>query len=221
MAEKQCWSSGVVVALLLALAGAVEGAGSVTGVADANVFPGMVTLESRLIGTMSSRPPGPRALRSRSLATASVWCVAKSNLSDAMLQGALDWVCGPLPSQGQVNCFAVQSGNNCFLPDSVQWHASWAFNVYFQTHNATNDACDFQGTATQVYVDPSTATCVFTGSTQEVNATISNGTMTPPPPGYTILPGRSAASAGYEPELLSHLLAAAAAVVLLMAQLLT
>lgn len=139
--------------LLFLHTGVVGGTRSVKVVADVNVVP-MVTLEPKPMGT-SIILPGHRVVPIRRLTTASVWCVAKPNLSDAMLQGALDWVCGPLPSQGQVNCFAVQGGNNCFLPDTVQSHASWAFNVYFQTHNATNDACDFQGTATQVYVDPS------------------------------------------------------------------
>jgi len=132
----------------------VGGASGVSDVADAGVP--MLTLDQKLTHRSGSGEHGEhREHRERRLATATVWCVAKSNLTDAMLQGALDWTCGPLPSQGQVNCFPVQDGQNCFQPDSVQSHASWAFNVYFQNHNATNDACDFQGTATQVYTDPS------------------------------------------------------------------
>lgn len=106
-----------------------------------------LTLERRM---HSSRP------RERKLATGTVWCVAKANLSDAALQGALDWVCGPLPDQGQVNCGPLQSGGSCFGPNTVPAHASWAFNAYFQSRNATDSACNFQGTATQVTVDPST-----------------------------------------------------------------
>lgn len=128
---------------------------------DASVA--MLTLDGAAMGQGKSRkdeadPSRCREVQGggrRQLATAMVWCVAKANLSDAMLQGALDWVCGPLPSQGQVNCGPVQSGQSCFLPDTLFNHASWAFNVYFQNHNASNEACDFQGTADQVYTDPS------------------------------------------------------------------
>ncbi|XP_024359620.1 PLASMODESMATA CALLOSE-BINDING PROTEIN 5 [Physcomitrium patens] len=157
----------------------------------------MITLDQKLYE--SGRPRG------RKLATAMVWCIAKSNVSSTDLQGALDWVCGPLPTQGQVNCGLINDGGSCYQPNDVQSHASWAFNVYFSTHNATNDACDFQGTAQQVTVDPSTATCVYTGTMKEVNGTIGgNGTIIPSPPGF-----QNTASIGYEPHFLFRMSTAA------------
>lgn len=83
------------------------------------------------------------------------WCIAKPNLANSVYQGALDWVCGPLSGQGQVNCGPINSGQTCFLPDTYQSHASWAFNVYYQTHGQTAQSCDFQGAAVVTTTDPS------------------------------------------------------------------
>lgn len=85
------------------------------------------------------------------------WCIAKANLADSDYQGALDWVCGQLTGQGQVNCSPIQSGQSCYLPDTYQSHASWAMNAYYQAQGQSNQACDFQGTATLTTTDPSTS----------------------------------------------------------------
>lgn len=87
------------------------------------------------------------------------WCIAKPNLQDANYQGALDWACGPLSGQGQVNCGPIQPGQSCYLPNTYQSHASWAFNAYYQTHGQTAQACDFQGTAVISTTDPSELLC--------------------------------------------------------------
>ncbi|KAG0563267.1 hypothetical protein KC19_8G017400 [Ceratodon purpureus] len=184
MANQSCTGVVALFAIIFAL-GAV-GASSVNDL-DVEDVP-MMTLEQKMY---NSRP------RERKLATATVWCVAKSNLSDGALQGALDWVCGPLPDQGQVNCGPLQSGGACYDPNNVPSHTSWAFNAYFQSHNASDSACDFQGTGIQVTVDPSTSTCSFPGSIKEVNGTIANGTITPSPPGQFT---PNAAAAGFEPQ---------------------
>lgn len=108
--------------------------------------------------------------RGRRLATQQ-WCIAKPNLENANYQGALDWVCGPLSGQGQVNCGPLQASQSCFLPNTYQAHASWAFNAYYQTHGQTSQACDFQGTATITTTDPSmTPRSISTQSPLSVNA---------------------------------------------------
>ncbi|KAG0556163.1 hypothetical protein M758_11G029500 [Ceratodon purpureus] len=125
---------------------------------------------------ISTQDPGYTHLRrpqGRRLATQQ-WCVAKPNLGSAYYQGALDWVCGPLSGQGQVNCGPITSGQSCFLPDTYQSHASWAFNVYYQTHGQTAQACDFQGTAMITTTDPSTSTCPYSVSNNV--SSNSNGT---------------------------------------------
>jgi hypothetical protein len=93
--------------------------------------------------------------RERKLATTLVWCIARSNVSDVDLQNALDWVCGPLPGQGQVNCGPISSGGACFDPDTTPHHSSYAFNEYFQQSNASLSACDFSGNAVITNIDPS------------------------------------------------------------------
>lgn len=108
----------------------------------------MITLNETTLHTL--RP------RERKLATVTVWCISVPNTSDANLQSSLDWVCGPLANQGQVNCGPINSGGACFDPDTVAHHCDWAFNAYFLRMNATAEACDFGGTAQQTTTDPST-----------------------------------------------------------------
>lgn len=115
-------------------------AGAVVGETE---VPGMITISAE------SRP------RERKLATATVWCVSIANVSDDTLQSSLDWACGPLANQGQVNCGPIQVGGVCYEPNTVAHHCDWAFNAYFQKMNATDDACVFAGTAQKVYTDPS------------------------------------------------------------------
>lgn len=87
--------------------------------------------------------------------TTEVWCIAMSNVSDVNLQSALDWACGPLQGQGQVNCGPINSGGACFDPDTTFHHASYAFNAFFQLSNGTVSACNFSGNAILTYTDPS------------------------------------------------------------------
>jgi hypothetical protein len=85
------------------------------------------------------------------------WCVAKSGQAQLTLQIALDWACGSLQGQGQVDCSAIESTGVCYLPNDLQYHCSWAFNQYFQAHSTGTDACDFGGTATITTSNPSKA----------------------------------------------------------------
>lgn len=164
------WTLFLVAPLLL---GAVVG--------ETEEVPGMITI------SVESRP------RERKLATATVWCVSIANVSDATLQSSLDWACGPLPDQGQVNCGPIQVGGVCYEPDTLAHHCDWAFNAYFQKMNATDDACVFSGTAQKVYTDPSSGTCIFQGS----NITTNSTTGTPPPSGS---PGAPAGSPIFSPN---------------------
>lgn len=93
--------------------------------------------------------------RERRLDSTLLWCISKSNVSQAALQSSLDWVCGTNPNQGQVNCGPVNVGGACYDPNTLSHHCDWAFNSYFQRMNATSSACDFQGAAQEVTTDPS------------------------------------------------------------------
>ncbi|KAE8665053.1 Glucan endo-1,3-beta-glucosidase 4 [Hibiscus syriacus] len=92
----------------------------------------------------------------------SVFCVEKDDASEDKLQDGLNWACG----QGKTNCSVIQSGQPCYLPNSIKNHASYAYNDYYQkTHSVgVGGTCDFDGTATVTTDDPSYRSCMFTGS---------------------------------------------------------
>ncbi|KMZ64156.1 CBM43-containing protein [Zostera marina] len=77
------------------------------------------------------------------------WCAAKEGVADASLQIALDYACGI----GGVDCSAIQETGACYNPNTLQDHASYAFNVYYQ-NKPSLASCDFGGTAVIVYTNP-------------------------------------------------------------------
>ncbi len=87
--------------------------------------------------------------------TSETWCVAKPGLGNVAYQGALDWVCSPLQDQGNVDCKLIQANQTCFLPNTYQSHASWAFNQYYQSHGAADSTCNFSGIAMTTSSNPS------------------------------------------------------------------
>ena len=78
------------------------------------------------------------------------WCVARSDASNQALQTAIDYACG-----SGADCSPIQSSGLCFLPNTIQAHASYAFNSYYQRRAMAPGSCDFSGTATVAKTDPS------------------------------------------------------------------
>ncbi|KAI3448907.1 hypothetical protein Pfo_005572 [Paulownia fortunei] len=92
--------------------------------------------------------------------SSTVFCIAKPGADESSLQGGLNWACGP----GQANCAAIQQGQPCYVPNTLQNHASYAYNNYYQKMRSSGGTCDFDGTATISTIDPSYGSCRFTGS---------------------------------------------------------
>lgn len=87
------------------------------------------------------------------------WCVARSDASTQALQTALDYACGT-----GADCGPILSNGLCYLPNTIQAHASYAFNSYFQRKGMEPGSCDFSGTATVAQTDPSTYSLLFRSS---------------------------------------------------------
>ncbi|KAI3750317.1 hypothetical protein L2E82_20951 [Cichorium intybus] len=101
------------------------------------------------------------------------WCVASQSASQTALQDALDYACG----HGGTDCSAIQQGGECYNPDNLRHHASYAFNSYYQK-NPIPSSCNFGGTAITTSSDPSSSTCQFPAtstSSSLLNTTNSSG----------------------------------------------
>ncbi|XP_057971487.1 glucan endo-1,3-beta-glucosidase 2-like isoform X2 [Malania oleifera] len=102
---------------------------------------------------------GPASGKSNGTAN-QTYCTAKEGADPKMLQAGLDWACGP----GKVNCSTLLQGGQCYEPDNVAAHASYAFNAYYRKEGMTPDACNFKGVAAITTSDPSHGSCAFQGS---------------------------------------------------------
>nr|TKS03136.1 hypothetical protein D5086_0000151330 [Populus alba] len=58
------------------------------------------------------------------------WCIAKPHANEKVLQAVLDLFCGP----GGVGCREIYVSGDCFAPDKLHAHASYALNAYYQMH---------------------------------------------------------------------------------------
>ncbi|TVU50691.1 hypothetical protein EJB05_02071 [Eragrostis curvula] len=108
-----------------------------------------------------SNPTAPPAsITTPSASGQQVWCVVKAaGSTEAALQNALDYACGI----GGADCSAIQPSGSCYYPNTLQAHASYAFNNYYQ-RNPAPSSCDFGGTAMLVNANPSSGSCVYASS---------------------------------------------------------
>ncbi|KAK7256112.1 hypothetical protein RIF29_29546 [Crotalaria pallida] len=86
-----------------------------------------------------------------------IWCVAARGDNATLLAAALSYAC----SQGNRTCDPIQPGKRCFKPDSVLWHASYAFSSYWAQFRNRGGTCYFNGLAMQTAKDPSYGSCKF------------------------------------------------------------
>ncbi|CAN4120789.1 unnamed protein product [Withania somnifera] len=121
------------------------------------------------------------------------WCVARSDASEQPLQNALDYAC-----YSGADCAPILPNGLCYLPNTIQAHASYAFNSFYQRMNRAPGSCDFAGTANIAKTDPSYGSCVYSASPSSAGGSTTSpstpgggstgGTTTtpilyPPPPG--------------------------------------
>ncbi|XP_020257164.1 glucan endo-1,3-beta-glucosidase 3-like [Asparagus officinalis] len=107
--------------------------------------------------------------------TNNTYCIAKDGVDEKMLQAALDWACGP----GKVDCSELLQGQPCYDPDTVEAHATYAFNAYYHQMGMGAGTCDFNGVAAITTTDPSHGPCKFPGSGGK-NGKFGNGTSLAP-----------------------------------------
>ncbi|GMI79405.1 hypothetical protein HRI_001609800 [Hibiscus trionum] len=144
--------------------------------------------------------PVPPATTNAPAVPGQSWCIARTGVLETSLQSALDYACGT----GGVDCSQIQQGANCYNPNSLQNHASYAFNSYYQKNPAPT-SCDFGGAATIVNTNPSTGSCIYPSSgsqstpiatpetTTSTGASIP-GSVTPPSVLNSSTPGSSSAT---------------------------
>ncbi|XP_021898812.1 PLASMODESMATA CALLOSE-BINDING PROTEIN 4 [Carica papaya] len=117
------------------------------------------------------------------------WCVAKIGSSETALQLALDYACGI----GGADCSQIQQGGSCYNPNTVQNHASFAFNSYYQK-NPVASSCDFGGTANVISTNPSTGSCIYSSFSSSPSPT--TNTVSPTTPAATPITTIPPASTG-------------------------
>ncbi|CAL1384510.1 unnamed protein product [Linum trigynum] len=111
----------------------------------------------------------------------SSWCVVRTDASYQALKAALDYACW-----AGADCTPIQSNGLCFLPNTIQAHASYAFNSFYQRKGMSPDSCYFSGTANIARTDPSYGSCVYPGSLSAAGGAIP--TPTPPTKPYSFTP---------------------------------
>nr|XP_004504427.1 PLASMODESMATA CALLOSE-BINDING PROTEIN 3-like [Cicer arietinum]XP_004504428.1 PLASMODESMATA CALLOSE-BINDING PROTEIN 3-like [Cicer arietinum] len=87
---------------------------------------------------------------------AKTWCVAKEGADTQALISAINYACG-----AGADCGPIQPGGLCYNPNTIQSHASYAFDSYYQMKKQADGSCDFGGSATIVNTEPSYGKCVY------------------------------------------------------------
>lgn len=79
------------------------------------------------------------------------WCVANGGYSEEKLQHELDYACG----EGGADCSPIQPGATCYNPNTLEAHASYAFNSFYQKKSRGSGTCNFGGVGYVVTQPPS------------------------------------------------------------------
>ncbi|CAK9204019.1 unnamed protein product [Sphagnum jensenii] len=101
------------------------------------------------------------------------WCVAKPGAAMQDLTNALNYACG----EGGANCVPIQPGNPCYQPNTLNSHASYAFNSYYQLNGRNYWNCYFGNTGVITITDPSKSSCSCSPSTSSCSSSILTVTL--------------------------------------------
>lgn len=107
-----------------------------------------------MVGPSPTVGPNPKEGPSPKVAMKETWCVANGEVGEGKLQGALDYACG----EGGADCHPIQEGATCYDPNTLEAHASYAFNSFYQKNKRAMGSCDFEGAAYVTSRPPSTFT---------------------------------------------------------------
>uniref|UniRef100_A0A0A9DSR5 glucan endo-1,3-beta-D-glucosidase n=1 Tax=Arundo donax TaxID=35708 RepID=A0A0A9DSR5_ARUDO len=121
-----------------------------TPVYDVGILTAPETVEPVSTKVTPAPGPGPAAVTRR-------WCVPKPAADEMVLQENIDFACG----EEGIDCSAIRPGGICYEPDSVQGHAAYAMNLYFQSNGQHAFDCDFGQTGVVTTADPSYGGCKF------------------------------------------------------------
>ncbi|KAI3412705.1 Glucan endo-1 [Psidium guajava] len=114
--------------------------------------------KSTPVGGGQRTVPAPvRGGVSKSSSGPNTWCVASGEAGKEKLQAALDFACG----EGGADCRPIQRGSTCYDPNTLEAHASYAFNSYYQMKGRAFWTCDFGGAASIVSQPPKFGKCEF------------------------------------------------------------
>ncbi|XP_044498234.1 cell wall protein RTB1-like [Mangifera indica] len=132
------------------------------------------------VSTPVTSPVTPPAQTNAPAIRGQSWCMARSGAPETQLQSALDYACGI----GGADCSLIQQGGSCYNPNTLQNHASFAFNNFYQK-NPVATSCDFGGTAVIVSTNPSYGNCVYPASASSSSSTPATTPPTTTPPSTT------------------------------------
>ncbi|KAF8659969.1 hypothetical protein HU200_058051 [Digitaria exilis] len=118
--------------------------GDMTPVYDAGIFTDPAAIVEQPVSAKATPAPAGQL-------GARQWCVATPGADEMMLQENIDFACG----QEGIDCAAIRPGGVCYEPDTVQGHAAYAMNLYFQSNGRHAFDCDFGQTGILTTADPS------------------------------------------------------------------
>lgn len=105
---------------------------------------------------VSSYPPLPKAENNEPY-KGKIWCVVANGANMTQLGAAVTYACG----QGNNTCAAIQPRGECYKPNSLVSHASYAFSSYWAQMRSQGATCFFNGLAVQTAKDPSYGKCKY------------------------------------------------------------